>query len=92
MSKVLFSRDDLACWQVMDSEIEGFMKQAGMMTPEWHGRTPWEDMSNQARGSVAMLVSKIMSAERERAAMICHQYRDWSDNPAEAIATAILGK
>ena len=31
-----------------------------------------------------------LQAERERAAMICHQYRDWSDNPAEAIAEAIL--
>ena len=34
----------------------------------------------------------ISEAERERAAMICHQYRDWRDNPAGAIATAILGK
>lgn len=36
---------------------------------------------------LAMFISE---AERERAAMICHQYRDWSDNPAEAIAEAIL--
>lgn len=33
---------------------------------------------------------QVREAERERAAMICHQYRDWSDNPAEAIAEAIL--
>jgi hypothetical protein len=32
----------------------------------------------------------VAERERERAAMICHQHRDWSDNPAEAIATAIL--
>ena len=31
----------------------------------------------------------ISEAERERAAMICHQYRD-VEYPAEAIATAIL--
>lgn len=36
------------------------------------------------------LAAFISEAERERAAMICHQYRDWSDNPAEAIAEAIL--
>ncbi len=34
----------------------------------------------------------VKEEERERAAMICHQYRDWSDNPAEAIAEAILKK
>lgn len=44
---------------------------------------------------VAMLerfANLVAAAERERAAMICHQHRDWQDNPAEAIATAILGK
>ena len=35
-------------------------------------------------------VVRVIERERERAAMICHQYRDWSDNPAEAIAEAIL--
>ena len=35
-------------------------------------------------------VKRVIEQERERAAMICHQYRDWSDNPAEAIAEAIL--
>ena len=35
-------------------------------------------------------VKRVIERERERAAMICHQYRDWSDNPAEAIAEAIL--
>ena len=40
---------------------------------------------------IERLAAFISEAERERAAMICHQYRDWSDNPAEAIATAILG-
>ena len=34
----------------------------------------------------------VAANERARAAMICHQHRDWQDNPAEAIATAILGK
>jgi hypothetical protein len=34
----------------------------------------------------------VQEEERERMAMICHQYRDWSDNPAEAIAKAILNK
>ena len=38
------------------------------------------------------LLQRVIERERERAAMICHQYRDWQDNPAEAIATAILGK
>lgn len=32
----------------------------------------------------------VADRERDRAAMICHNYRDWSDNPAEAIAEAIL--
>ena len=32
----------------------------------------------------------LVERERERAAIICHYYRDWQDNPAEAIATAIL--
>ena len=41
---------------------------------------------------IERLAAFISEAERERAAMICHQYRDWQDNPAEAIATAILGK
>jgi len=39
---------------------------------------------------IEKLAAFISEAERERAAMICHQYRDWSDNPAEAIAEAIL--
>lgn len=41
---------------------------------------------------IERLAAFISEAERERAAMICHQHRDWQDNPAEAIATAILGK
>ena len=36
------------------------------------------------------LLRRVIEQERERAAMICHQHRDWQDNPAEAIATAIL--
>jgi len=36
------------------------------------------------------LEKSVVERERERAAMICHSYRDWSDNPAEAIAEAIL--
>lgn len=39
---------------------------------------------------IERLAQFVREAERERAAMICHQYRNWSDNPAEAIATAIL--
>ena len=34
-------------------------------------------------------VKRVIEQERERAAMICHQYRD-VEYPAEAIATAIL--
>jgi hypothetical protein len=33
----------------------------------------------------------VVERERERAAMICHSYRDWDDNPAEKIAESILG-
>ena len=36
------------------------------------------------------LATFITEAERERAALICHAHRDWQDNPAEAIAQAIL--
>jgi hypothetical protein len=36
------------------------------------------------------LEQSVVERERERAAIICHYYRDWQDNPAEAIATAIL--
>jgi hypothetical protein len=32
----------------------------------------------------------VIERERVRAAVISHYYRDWQDNPAEAIATAIL--
>ena len=39
---------------------------------------------------IERLATFISEAERERAAMICHQYRDWQDNPAGAIAEAIL--
>jgi hypothetical protein len=35
-------------------------------------------------------VKRLIEQERERAAMICHAHRDWQDNPAEAIAQAIL--
>jgi hypothetical protein len=39
---------------------------------------------------IERLAKFVSEAERERAAMICHQYSNWSDNPAEAIAEAIL--
>jgi hypothetical protein len=38
------------------------------------------------------LERSVVERERERAAMICHNYRDWGDNPAEKIAESILGR
>jgi len=38
------------------------------------------------------LEQSVVERERERAAMICHNYRDWQDNPAEKIAESILGR
>ena len=38
------------------------------------------------------LEQSVMERERERAAMICHYYKDWQDNPAEKIAETILDR
>jgi hypothetical protein len=38
------------------------------------------------------LEQSVVERERERAAIICHYYRDWQDNPAEKIAEAILDR
>lgn len=53
------------------------------------GAEDWE-IFRDFMPEIERLAVFISEAERERAAMICHQYRDWSDNPAEAIAEAIL--
>ena len=55
----------------------------------WAGGDDWGIFSD-FMPEIEKLAAFISEAEKERAAMICHQYRDWSDNPAEAIAEAIL--
>ena len=53
-----------------------------METGEW--------LKDHLREFADRLEQSVVERERERAAIICHSYRDWQDNPAEAIATAIL--
>ena len=53
-----------------------------METGEW--------LRDHLREFADRLEQSVVERERERAAIICHNFRDWQDNPAEAIATAIL--
>jgi len=55
-----------------------------METGEW--------LKDHLRDFADRLEQSVVERERERAAIICHYYRDWQDNPAEKIAEAILDR
>ena len=51
-----------------------------------------EWLKDHLREFADRLEQSVVERERERAAIICHYYRDWQDNPAEKIAEAILDR